>query len=182
MEDGYVSVSIETWGAGPDSIDEDVMGELGTILEDLGATGAVTSIGGLAGGPGATFGLQLGGKSDPDNLTHSCGHALKVFLTACEKAGIPIEGIANIEITTERYLELDLERDPERFAGLHEVAEFLGVSKQRVAELRVRPGFPAPIAELAAGPVWTVSSLSRFLSEWPRRPGRPRTRPAAKAV
>lgn len=180
MEDGYVSVSIETWGAGPDSIDEDVIGGLGTILEDLGAIGAVTSIGGLAGGVGATFGL--GGESGPDDLSRSCGHAIEVFLTACEKAGIPIEGIANIEITTERYLELDLQREPERFAGLHEVAEFLGVSKQRVAELRGRPGFPAPVAELAAGPVWTVSSLSRFLSEWPRRPGRPRTRPAAKAV
>ena len=120
--------------------------------------------------------------TEPDNLSLSCGHAIKVFLTACDKAGIPIEDIANIEIATELYVELNPEREPEWVAGLHEVAEFLGVSKRRVAELRMRSGFAAPVAELAAGPVWAVSSLSRFLSEWPRRPGRPRTRPAAKAV
>ena len=136
MGERYVSVSIETWGEGSDPVDDDAIGELGSILQDMGAVGAVTSVGGIAGGPGATFGQNL----DED-------------------------------------VDADAFRD---VAGLQEVAEFLGVSKQRVAEPRVRPDFPAPVAELAAGPVWAVSSLNRFLAEWPRRPGRPRKRPEAR--
>lgn len=66
------------------------------------------------------------------------------------------------------------ERPPERFLGLAEVAQLFGVSKQRVSELRATPRFPAPIAELAAGPVWKASTLGRFLESWERKPGRPR--------
>jgi hypothetical protein len=55
-----------------------------------------------------------------------------------------------------------------------EIATLLGVSRQRVSELRNRPDFPSPIAELAAGPVWTRTSLNQFIESWPRRPGRPR--------
>lgn len=32
---------------------------------------------------------------------------------------------------------------------------------------------PAPVAELAAGPIWNVANLRRFIDEWPRRAGRP---------
>lgn len=181
MGERYVSVSIETWGEGPDSVDDDVMGELGALLNDMGAVGAVTSIGGMAGGPGARFGLYLDDGGDADMLRDVAGRAIELFEAACVKVGVPVTGMANVEITTERYLELDLAREPETFAGLHEVAELLGVSKQRVSELRRRADFPAPVAVLAAGPVWAVSSLDRFLAGWHRQPGRPRSRPAAKA-
>jgi hypothetical protein len=51
----------------------------------------------------------------------------------------------------------------------------LGVSKQRVYEIREKPEFPLPVARLASGPVWARSMLTRFISEWPRkRTGRPR--------
>lgn len=51
----------------------------------------------------------------------------------------------------------------------------LGVSKQRVSELRGQELFPSPVAELEAGPVWAASSLRCFLASWARTPGRPRT-------
>jgi hypothetical protein len=38
----------------------------------------------------------------------------------------------------------------------------------------VRPGFPAPVGELASGPVWLEGDLSRFMDTWERKPGRPR--------
>jgi len=66
------------------------------------------------------------------------------------------------------------EQPAERFLGLAEVAALFGVSKQRVSELRATPRFPAPVAELAAGPVWKASTLGRFLESWERKPGRPR--------
>jgi prophage regulatory protein len=38
--------------------------------------------------------------------------------------------------------------------GAQEVAELLGVSRQRVHQLAERPDFPAPVAVLAAGKIW----------------------------
>lgn len=48
-------------------------------------------------------------------------------------------------------------------AGVTEAAGILGVSKQRFDELRrTWPGFPRPVAELAAGPIWGASELRGF--------------------
>ena len=55
-----------------------------------------------------------------------------------------------------------------------EVAEILGVSRQRASELASSAGFPRPVANLAAGPVWLLSSINSFNEKWERRPGRPR--------
>lgn len=38
--------------------------------------------------------------------------------------------------------------------GAQEVAELLGVSRQRVHQLAERPDFPRPVATLAAGKIW----------------------------
>ena len=58
--------------------------------------------------------------------------------------------------------------------GVTEVAHELGVSKQRVSALRSSGQFPSPIADLAAGPVWLRSSVTRFHQNWARKSGRPR--------
>ncbi len=63
-----------------------------------------------------------------------------------------------------------------RLVGVTEVAGMLGITKQRLAVLREREDFPAPVAALAAGPVWRASDLSTFAGGWQRRAGRPRTR------
>lgn len=60
--------------------------------------------------------------------------------------------------------------------GIAEVAELLGVSRQRVASLRSRPGFPAPLAELAAGPIFDLESVERWAKSARRAPGRPRAK------
>lgn len=58
-------------------------------------------------------------------------------------------------------------------AGGREVAEMLGVSKQRLHQLLGRDDFPDPVVRLAAGPVWLVSSVCAFERQWARKPGRP---------
>jgi hypothetical protein len=124
----------------------------------------------------STFGIVTNGPEWVTNahlLEEAQQHAIDLFNAACEKAGITHGGIARIEVMEERYADLELEKEPEVYLGLAEVAVMLGVSKQRVSELRSRPDFPSPIAELASGPVWARSSLARFVSEWPRKPGRP---------
>jgi predicted DNA-binding transcriptional regulator AlpA len=61
-------------------------------------------------------------------------------------------------------------------AGVHEVAELLGVSRQRVYKLmEQRPDFPTPTAVLRGGSVWEAAEIVRWAAANPRRPGRPRS-------
>lgn len=43
--------------------------------------------------------------------------------------------------------------------GIAEIGELLGVSRQRVTQLAKRDDFPAPIARLRMGPVWTLKAV-----------------------
>jgi prophage regulatory protein len=53
--------------------------------------------------------------------------------------------------------------------GAAEIAELLGVSRQRVdAIVRSDPEFPAPVAQLAAGRIW----LKADVEYWARKTGR----------
>lgn len=51
----------------------------------------------------------------------------------------------------------------EGLVGVAEVADLMQVSRQRVSSLRRDNRLPPPIAELAAGPVWTRAAVDRFL-------------------
>ena len=173
MERWY-SVSIETWGDGPPSDEDSPVWELGPVLEKLGATGVVVNAGGLSGGPGATFCVTVVGDDQSAAFGIAGVRAVEIFQQACEKVGVEHRGIARVEVLDDVYLEREVSQEPARYVGVSEIAKLLGVSRQRVSELRAREDFPWPVAELAAGPVWTLSSLQRFIAEWPRRPGRPR--------
>ncbi|MBA3738529.1 MAG: hypothetical protein H0W97_08155 [Actinobacteria bacterium] len=177
-EELYFGVSIETWGSGPNAVDDERLGALGWALGELGAAGPAVGSGGLAGGPGATFGIYVPEEpAHPKVWTAVTQRAVAIFEDACTKAGIAHDGIAHVEILTEEYFDREVEQEPETYLGVSEVARELGVSRQRVAELRRSEAFPAPIADIAAGPVWKGSSLTRFIEGWERRPGRPRKRP-----
>jgi predicted DNA-binding transcriptional regulator AlpA len=78
-----------------------------------------------------------------------------------------------IETVDELERRLAQSNAPE-LLGVAELAEALGVSRQRVYELTEGQDFPAPFVHLKAGPVWQRSALARFMSSWKRRPGRPR--------
>ena len=46
--------------------------------------------------------------------------------------------------------------------GTHELAELLGVSRQRADQLARQTGFPKPVAELKGGRVWRLSDVDRW--------------------
>jgi predicted DNA-binding transcriptional regulator AlpA len=46
--------------------------------------------------------------------------------------------------------------------GVAEVADMLGVSRQRVHQLATQQGFPDPIARLSAGLVWRRTDIKRW--------------------
>jgi len=54
-----------------------------------------------------------------------------------------------------------------------EISEELGISRQRVHQLRATSGFPAPLVELRGGAVWDAAAVRKFDREWSRKPGRP---------
>lgn len=49
-----------------------------------------------------------------------------------------------------------------RLAGVHEVAELLGIGKSALADRRRHPTFPKPLAELACGPVWDLQEIEAY--------------------
>lgn len=65
-------------------------------------------------------------------------------------------------------------------AGITEIADMLGVTRQRASSLQKLHAFPAPVAHLASGPVWRKGDLSRFAETWERKPGRPPKAPASR--
>lgn len=163
------TVTIDTWGDGVGSIDDELIVELTPMLAEFGVFGVATSLGGLAGGPGATFSIEMEG----GDVGAAAREAVSIFDRACEKLGVVHRGVARVEVMTEHYAELELDQPTETYLGVSELSSEIGVTRQRVSELRTRPDFPAPVAELAAGPVWASSSLRRFLATWERKPGRP---------
>jgi hypothetical protein len=172
----YLSVSIET-RAGHEEVDLDAIDGLVDILAAFGGVGLAVGSGGLFAGPSATIGVPTAilRSGDPgDALVDAVRIATSWFLDACHEANVGHAGIARVDLMTADYLEADLLRVPDALLGVAEVAAELGVSRQRLSELRRRPDFPAPVSELAAGPVWSGSSLRRFIEGWDRKPGRPR--------
>ena len=59
-------------------------------------------------------------------------------------------------------------RVPEPLMGLTEIAELLGVSRQRAHQLAATYGFPKPMARLAVGPIWKRADIE----QWARETGR----------
>jgi len=54
-----------------------------------------------------------------------------------------------------------------------EIADYLGVTRQRVNQLMHQSGdFPTPIAELAIGRIWAKRDVERWSRSLHRRPGR----------
>ncbi|MEX1046174.1 MAG: hypothetical protein WD757_06815 [Actinomycetota bacterium] len=167
LKEHWYSVSIEAGGR--PLTDTALLADLADVLAAQGADGPAVGTGGLVGGPQATFGILLGEPEPWRAAETGAGY----FLAALDKLGVAHEGIERLDVMSETFQERWLELAPDELAGVAEVASLLGVSKQRVSELRDRPGFPEPVAELAAGPVWRLPTLERFVAEWKRKPGRP---------
>ncbi|GAA4961574.1 helix-turn-helix transcriptional regulator [Actinoplanes utahensis] len=50
-----------------------------------------------------------------------------------------------------------------------EIADYLGVTRQRVAVLVERPDFPAPVAHLSVGRIWRTSDVRQWAANRPNR-------------
>lgn len=78
------------------------------------------------------------------------------------------------DVTDGAELQRENEETEILYGGVAEVAEMLGVSKQRVIQILAdHEAAPPPIARLRSGPVWNLADWTRFLQTWDRRSGRP---------
>lgn len=121
------------------------------------------------GGRGNRIGVTLSVEASTDRQAFDRAHAaLRQVLGSSSKT-------VDVRVQTVDELERELEAPAvPALAGISEVAEILGVSRQRASELAGSAAFPQPICDLAAGPVWLRSSILSFNENWERRPGRPR--------
>ncbi|HEY3749858.1 MAG TPA: hypothetical protein VGL80_11690 [Pseudonocardiaceae bacterium] len=83
--------------------------------------------------------------------------------------------MVGVRVMTSEQAEADaLAPSVPALASAADAADLLGVSRQRVHQLsKQHPRFPAPIAHVAIGPLWTVDAIQWFASIWERRSGRP---------
>jgi hypothetical protein len=52
-----------------------------------------------------------------------------------------------------------------KLAGIHEIAELRGVSRQRAGQIAAKADFPEPIDRIAAGPVWWLADVEAWHEE-----------------
>jgi hypothetical protein len=160
------AVSFEAAGE-PGAVSDDALEEFVELLVERGGSVSSTVVGDRY---GALFSIE-----EPiDSAVDALGFGHDVFTTLAGKAGLPVWPVVRADVMT--YEEQDRELATPNFpelVGVSEVAELLNVSRQRASALAKSSGFPAPVAVLAAGPVWTRPSLNRFVDEWPRKNGRP---------
>jgi hypothetical protein len=170
MTEAYYTVSVDASAPQPD---DEEFEDLSEILNELEAHGASVGYNREDGTLGAVFSIFVD-DYERDSLEVAARRSLEAFTSAATKIGMELGPINRLELLAGPSFERWLNTPPEEFAGVAELAKIFGVSRQRMSELRTRRDFPAPVAELASGPVWRVANLTRFLETWERRPGRPR--------
>lgn len=128
--------------------------------------------GSVAGGQAGWSGTVSYEADSPVDAAYN-GH--EIVLTFAYKASLPMWPVVRVEAVDHDELARDLANPlfPD-LIGAAEAAQLLGVSRQRIHDMRkTTPGFPHPAVEVAMGPLWTVHSIERFVETWTRRPGRP---------
>jgi hypothetical protein len=125
-----------------------------------------------ADGPGFTITIGL---NDSDTIA-AARTAAQFIHTVLGKA---VTGqVVDLRVCTPEQFETEaLRPDFPPLASAADAAEILGVSRQRVHQLAAsNTRFPAPVARVGTGPLWTVPAIEHFARIWERRPGRPAAR------
>jgi hypothetical protein len=69
-------------------------------------------------------------------------------------------------LPTEEFLDQALNPEPLDLIGVTEIAAEFGFSRQRAGKLADAPDFPAPVATIASGRVYTRASVKEFQRRW----------------
>lgn len=165
------SVMIDTAG------DEVTAEQADDVLEQLQDLAAVLTTGQADTTLGATVAVH--GRSYLDALDYAEHRLHKAFAAA----GLAEREVVEVRAVEWTRFEAELEQSSHlEFVGVSELADLLGVTRQRAHAIAGGATFPEPVARLAAGPVWARPSIAHFVEGWDRKPGRPRKVTAQKAA
>jgi hypothetical protein len=165
------SVLVETRAPEPDD-DDEVIEKLGDLFDCLADHSPAV------GGDGRGWDVRLSVETDagPQAAVQAIERGSALVLEYADKAGLPLWPVVRTEAVEADtfHAQLEVSNFPD-VLGTTEVTELLGVSRQRLHELRHANRFPEPAYELAATPLWIRSTVDSFLAGWERKPGRPRS-------
>jgi hypothetical protein len=168
-------VSMATWSVLVEARSPD---DAETLVEDDPAIGRFFDLlwpeyGGAVSAGGLYWSARI--SVDVDDLLEVFSTAVTVVEKAAGHAGLPDWPVVRAELVTDDELRMQLEiPNFPVVMGTAEVVERLGVSRQRLTELRASGRFPEPILTLAATPVWLAGAVDAFVETWDRSPGRRR--------
>ncbi|MGH3941819.1 MAG: hypothetical protein ACRDTG_24960 [Pseudonocardiaceae bacterium] len=164
MSEWLVSVSIDTGTA----LDEQTLTDLADAADRRDAL-----VSNRAAGPGFTVTVDV---MAADPLT-AAQDGLRLVLDELNPE-VPA-AVVDLRVTTpDQYEAETLRPDFPELVSAADAAEILGVSRQRIHQLAAsNTHFPAPIARVATGPLWTVPAIEHFAEVWERKPGRPQRLP-----
>lgn len=113
-----------------------------------------------------------------DSLSTATAAALAAAADAwAARHGDSAHEAAGLRVITAAERDRELAHpDPIDLVGVTEIADRLGVTRQRASAITERADFPKPIGTARAGRYWTAESVDRFNDQWQRTPGRPRSR------
>jgi hypothetical protein len=146
------------------TLDEDALQWVAETLESVSADAAVAA---APHDHRVTVTLFLPG-DDPIDAVEA---GRKTLFSIGVLAGAPLIAVDAVT-EAEHERRADAPTLPE-LVGASEVGQRLGVSRQRVHQLREHATFPAPLVEVAMGPLWDARAIDAFARAWSRRPGRP---------
>lgn len=106
-------------------------------------------------------------------FAHSPEGALHDARLYADKVQLLLDPVAAVEVLSLEELERRAYAPTmPTLVGASEVAAMLGVTRQRVHQLRGHPAFPEPLVEVAMGPLWDERAVEKFGRVWERKPGR----------
>lgn len=111
------------------------------------------------------------------NLEHAAFLGKKLVEDANRQVGLPAAAVVSQQIVLADVFHAQLETlSVMESLGTAEVCGVLGITRQRLHQLRQSGRFPEPDRELTATPLWMRSTLREFTIGWRRTPG-PTPRP-----
>lgn len=97
-----------------------------------------------------------------------------LIIGAVEKVSLPNWPVVRLEVLTDDEVDRDLARPtlPDMVSG-QVAADILGVTRQRLHQLRDNPRFPSPLIDQPGAILWARAAIEAFDQSWTRKPGRP---------
>jgi len=110
-----------------------------------------------------------------DNWEKAHSTGVDEILHALRSSGVESSVVGAETLNREEYDRRAEEPSIPELLSAPEVADLLGVTRQRVHQLvAANSRFPEPFMRLGSGPLWIADAIRRFDREWSRKPGRPR--------